>query len=87
MVGVGLLIRLEAKPGREEDVAKLLTSAVAVVNDEAETPVWLGVRFGLAAFGGPPCRGGPRGTGHLLGSRTSCALGYLKTTDSDTFPL
>ncbi len=51
VVTVGLLVRLEAKPGREEEVATMLTSAVAMVNGEAETPVWLGVRFGLAAFG------------------------------------
>jgi quinol monooxygenase YgiN len=51
MVTVGLLVRLEAKPGREDEVASRLASAVAMVNNEAGTPVWLGVRFGPTAFG------------------------------------
>lgn len=51
MVTVGLLVRLEAKPGKEEEVAGLLASAVAMANNEAGTTVWLGVRFGPAAFG------------------------------------
>jgi quinol monooxygenase YgiN len=51
VVTVGLLVRLEARPGSEEEVARRLTSAVAVVNNEAGTPVWLGVRFGSTAFG------------------------------------
>jgi quinol monooxygenase YgiN len=51
VVTVGLLVRLEAKPGKEEEVARVLAAAVAMVNNEAGTPVWLGVRFGSATFG------------------------------------
>jgi len=50
MVKLGLFVRLEAKPGKEEDVASFLTSALDLVNDEAETPIWFAVRFGPSSF-------------------------------------
>lgn len=50
MVTVGLFVRLEAAPGRAEDVAELLTGAKALVDEEPGTTVWFGVRLGPSTF-------------------------------------
>ncbi len=46
MVNVGLWVRVQAKPGRERDLAEFLTGARAVVEDEPETVAWLAVATG-----------------------------------------
>lgn len=51
MVHLGLLARLEAKPGKEQDVADLLTSALPLANAEAATTVWFALRLGPSTFG------------------------------------
>ena len=51
MVTVGLLVRLEAKPGKEEVVATFLKDALGLANQEAATPVWFAVRMGASSFG------------------------------------
>lgn len=51
MVTVGLLLRLEAKPGKEDEVAKLLASAIDKINKEEGTTAWFALRFGPASFG------------------------------------
>ena len=51
-VTVGLLVRIEAKPGKEEDVASLLRNAVPIVEDEEPfTNTWFAVRFDASHFG------------------------------------
>jgi quinol monooxygenase YgiN len=50
MVTVGLLVRLEAKPGREQDVENFLRSGLVLANDEPETLVWFAVRLGPSTF-------------------------------------
>jgi quinol monooxygenase YgiN len=50
-IRVGLLVRMEAKAGREADVASLLESGAAVVDGEPGTPVWFGIRLGPTTFG------------------------------------
>jgi quinol monooxygenase YgiN len=50
MVKVGLLVRLEAKPGKEADVAALLEGALPLANAEDATIVWFGVRTGPSSF-------------------------------------
>ena len=47
----GLVARLEAKIGKEHEVASLLTSGLAIVEDEPGTPLWFGIRLGPATFG------------------------------------
>ena len=49
--GVALLVRLEAKPGREADVEELLRSGLSLVRDEPDTTAWYGVRLGNSTFG------------------------------------
>ena len=51
MVTVGLLVRLEAKPGKEAEVENFLKSGLALVEDEPETTVWFAIRMGQSTFG------------------------------------
>ncbi|MGO9832162.1 MAG: putative quinol monooxygenase [Myxococcaceae bacterium] len=51
MVSVALLVRLESKPGKEADVAKLLEAGLALVQAEPATVAWFAVRMGPSTFG------------------------------------
>jgi len=51
MYTVALFARLEAKPGKEDEVAKFLETGLAVANQEATTPIWFALRLGPAVFG------------------------------------
>jgi len=42
---------LQAKPGKEADVARFLESGLALANQEASTPIWFALRLGPATFG------------------------------------
>lgn len=46
-----LLARLEAKPGKEEEVAAFLKSALPLVLDEPDTVSWYGWQIGPSTFG------------------------------------
>ena len=50
MVKVALLVRLEAKPGKEAAVEKFLGGALSLANQEATTPVWFALRLGPSTF-------------------------------------
>jgi hypothetical protein len=45
MVKVALLVRLEAKPGKEADVDSFLRGGLAIVQDEAATTAWFAIRI------------------------------------------
>lgn len=51
MITVGLLVRLEVKPGKEAEVENFLKSGLALVEDEPETTVWFAIRMGQSTFG------------------------------------
>jgi quinol monooxygenase YgiN len=51
LVNLGLLVRLEAKPGKEEEVIQFLNSGLALVEDEPATVAWFAVQFGPSTFG------------------------------------
>jgi quinol monooxygenase YgiN len=51
MVTVGLLVRLEARPGKENDVASFLEGGLALVQAEPETITWYAIRLGPSTFG------------------------------------
>ena len=51
MVNKALLVRLEAKPGKEHDVEQFLLSALPLVEQEPGTKPWFAVRFGPSTFG------------------------------------
>jgi quinol monooxygenase YgiN len=51
MYKVALFARLEAKAGKEKEVAKFLEAGLALANQEATTPIWFALRLGPATFG------------------------------------
>jgi quinol monooxygenase YgiN len=51
MVTVALLVRIEAKPGKEAGVESFLRSGLAIVEGEPATTVWFGIRLGPSTFG------------------------------------
>ena len=51
MVTVGLLIRFEAKPGKEADVERALKEALAAIQEEPATIAWFAIRLGPSTFG------------------------------------
>jgi len=51
MVTVALWVRLEAKPGKEQDVQAFLKSGLALVQEEPETTAWFGLKLGPSTFG------------------------------------
>jgi quinol monooxygenase YgiN len=46
-----ILARLEAKPGKEDEVASFLEGALPLVEDEPGTVTWYAVRLGPSEFG------------------------------------
>jgi quinol monooxygenase YgiN len=50
MVTKGLIVRLEAKSGRQEDLAALLRAALPLVQNERETVAWFALRIGSSSF-------------------------------------
>jgi quinol monooxygenase YgiN len=51
MVTVALLVRLEAKPGKEVEVEGFLKSGLAIVEEEPATTAWFAIRMGPSTFG------------------------------------
>jgi quinol monooxygenase YgiN len=51
MVKFALLARLVAKPGKEEEVASFLASALPLAEKEPDTTVWFALRLSKSEFG------------------------------------
>lgn len=51
MASVALLVRLEAKPGKEAAVESFLKSGLAIVQEEPATTTWYALRLGSSTFG------------------------------------
>ncbi|MDQ3547574.1 MAG: antibiotic biosynthesis monooxygenase, partial [Chloroflexota bacterium] len=51
MVTVGLLVRLEARPGKEADVEAFLRAGLALVEEEPATTAWFAIRLGPSTYG------------------------------------
>jgi quinol monooxygenase YgiN len=51
MVRYALMVRLEAKPGKEKEVEEFLQSALAMVEEEPETTAWFALKIGPHEFG------------------------------------
>ena len=51
MVTVALLVRLEAKPGKEADVESFLRDSLSLVQEELATTAWFAIRMGPSTFG------------------------------------
>lgn len=68
MVKVGLLVRLVAKPGKEDSVATFLAGALPLAQQEDNTIVWFAIRLGQSEFGIFDAFAGESGrTSHLEG--------------------
>ena len=50
MVTTDLMVRLEAKAGKEEELASFLVDALPLVEEEPETVAWLAVRADASSF-------------------------------------
>src|SRR3984893_4468550 len=50
MPSVALFDRLEAKPGKEDEVAAFLKQGLQLANQEATTPIWFALRLGPTTF-------------------------------------
>jgi quinol monooxygenase YgiN len=51
MVKFALLVRLEAKPGKEQEVAAFIKSALPLAQQEAATVSWYALHIGPSTFG------------------------------------
>ena len=51
MLTKALLVRLEALPGKESELAEFLKGARAIVMDELGTVAWFAIQFGPSTFG------------------------------------
>jgi quinol monooxygenase YgiN len=51
MVTKGLLVRLQAKPGKERELQEFLEGALPIVEGESDTTAWFAVRFSDSEFG------------------------------------
>ncbi len=51
MVKFGLLVTLEAKPGKENEVDQFLRSALPLVEEEPGTVSWYAIRMNASTFG------------------------------------
>jgi quinol monooxygenase YgiN len=51
MYTVALFARLEAKAGKEKEVAKFLETGLAMANQETTTPIWFALKLGPTTFG------------------------------------
>ena len=50
MLKLSLFARLEAKPGKEDDVAAFLKQGLEMANRETTTPVWFALKLGPSSF-------------------------------------
>jgi len=74
MVKVALFVRLEAKPGKEEEVANFLRSGLALVEEEPATTAWFGIQLGPSTFGIFECQTMHEGRQAHLSGRVAAAL-------------
>ena len=51
MLKHALFVRLEAKPGKEAEVAQFLQTGLGLAQQEGTTPVWFALQLGSSTFG------------------------------------
>jgi quinol monooxygenase YgiN len=51
MIKYALFARLEAKPGKESEVAKFLEAGLTLANQESTTPIWFALKLSERTFG------------------------------------
>jgi quinol monooxygenase YgiN len=51
MIKHALFVRLEAKSGKEKELAQFLQTGLGMAQQESTTPVWFALQFGPSTFG------------------------------------
>ncbi|MDB5360087.1 MAG: antibiotic biosynthesis monooxygenase [Rhodospirillales bacterium] len=51
MITLALFARLEAKPGKEQEVADFLAAGLELANQETTTPIWFALKLSPTIFG------------------------------------
>jgi quinol monooxygenase YgiN len=51
MIQYALFARLEAKPGKEDEVAAFLQAGLRMAQEETTTPIWFALRLSPSTFG------------------------------------
>ena len=51
MVTVGLLVTLQARPGKEDELAGFLASALPLAQAQPETTAWFAIKIDASTFG------------------------------------
>jgi quinol monooxygenase YgiN len=51
MIKQALFVRLEAKPGKEKELAQILHAGLGLAQQEGTTPVWFALQLGPSTFG------------------------------------
>ena len=51
MIKHALFVRLEAKPGKEQELAQFLQAGLDMAQQEGTTPVWFALQLGPSTFG------------------------------------
>jgi quinol monooxygenase YgiN len=74
MVKTALLVRLEAKPGKEADVEQFLRGGLSVVQQEPATTDWFAIRISPSTFGIFDTFPDEAGRDAHLGGRVAAAL-------------
>jgi quinol monooxygenase YgiN len=74
MVTVGLLATLNAKPGKEGDLASFLESALPLAQAEDDTAAWFAIKIDDATFGIFDVFPGPEGRQAHLDGPIAAAL-------------
>ena len=74
MVTVALLVRLEAKAGKEKDVETFLRAGLPLAQAEPATTAWFAIRLGPSTFGIFDAFEGESGRDAHLNGRIAAAL-------------
>ena len=51
MIKHALFVRLEAKPGKEKELARFLHAGLGMAQEEGTTPVWFALQLSPSTFG------------------------------------
>lgn len=83
-VKVGLLVRIEALEGKEQEVADFLAGALPLAQAEPATTAWFAIRIGRSTFGVFDVFPDDAGRGaHLSGPIAQALLGSVGTLISE----
>ena len=77
-VTVGLLVTLEAQPGKEAEVERFLDAGLTLVQQEPATTAWFGIRLGPSSYGIFDVFPDEAGREAHLQSQVAQALGVLQ---------